>query len=201
MGEVKSNFRCWATRPSCHSLRAEHASHTVANVCRFGPAFRERDWQRLKIKDVTRGPMVWEVKAARVWLVNCDPQTKRSRPTDRQYWLIVARQPITGEIKYFVSNAPASVELLELMRVGFSRWHIEKWFERGKQEAGLGSFEVRTYRSLMRHWVCCEVAMGFLAEQTTRLRGEKSEDHTGAGQPGDEGAGASEAERLVELVA
>lgn len=201
MGEVKANFRCWATRPACNSLRAEHASHTAQNVCRFSPAFRGQGRRRVKIKDVTRGPMVWEVKAARVWLVDRDEPARRSRPTDRQYWLIVARQPSSGEIKYFVSNAPGGVELSQLMQVGFSRWHIEKWFERGKQEAGLGAFEVRTYRSLMRHWMCCEVAMWFLAEQTTRLRGEKSAYHTGAGQPGDQRADAPATECLVELVA
>ena len=201
MGEVKANFRCWATPPACASLRAEHASHTVANVCRFSPPFRGQGWRRVKIKDVTRGPVVWHVKAARVWLVDHDEQTRRSRPTDRRYWLIVARQPTSGEIKYFLSNAPARVDLSELMQVGFSRWHIEKWFERSKQEAGLGAFEVRTYRSLIRHWVCCELAMWFLAEQTTRLRGEKSTHHARTGQPGDERADAPAAERLVALVA
>jgi hypothetical protein len=30
-------------------------------------------------------------------------------------------------------------------------WHVEKWFERAKQETGFGDFEVRTYRSLIRH--------------------------------------------------
>lgn len=201
MGEVKANFRCWTRRPACVSLRAEHASHTVANLGRFSPTFRRQPWRTMKIKDVTRGPMTWQVKAARLWLVDRDRQTQRSRPTDRQYWLIVARQPVSGEIKYFVSNAPASVELSELMQVGFSRWHIEKWFEHGKQEVGLGAFEVRTYRSLIRHWVCCQVAMWFLAEQTTRLRGEKSTHHPGTSQPGDQRAGASAVECLVELVA
>lgn len=55
MGEVKANFRCWATRPACNSLRAEHASHTAQNVCRFSPAFRGQGRRRVKIKDVTRG--------------------------------------------------------------------------------------------------------------------------------------------------
>ena len=51
----------------------------------------------------------------------------------------------TGEIKYFLSNAPASAAVVALLRVAFGRWHIEKWFERAKQETGFGAFEVRTY--------------------------------------------------------
>ena len=75
------------------------------------------------------------------------------------------------------------------MEIAFSRWHVEKWFERGKQECGFGAFEVRTYTSLLRHWLASRLAMYFLADQTTRLRGEKSADHTGTGSRCDEHAG------------
>ena len=122
---------------------------------------------------------MWEIKAARVHLV--DTTGSVTVPTDRKYWLIVARNPATDEVKYFVSNAPASTSLQEMMATAFARWHIEKWFERAKQEAGFGAFEVRTYKSLIRHWLCARMAMYFLAEQTQRLRGEKSADHAGAG--------------------
>jgi len=179
IGEVPVNFYCWPARPRWRSSQAAHAAKRVDNVCRFSPAFREQEWKRIHIKDTTRGPVVWEVKAARVHLV--DASTQPSRPTDRQYWLIVARNPATQEYKYFVSNTPKRAKLKELLAVAFARWHIEMWFQRAKQETGFGSFEVRTYQSLIRHWLCSRVAMYFLAAQTERLRGEKSADHAGAG--------------------
>jgi SRSO17 transposase len=95
--------------------------------------------------------------------------------------LIVAKNPQNGKTKYFVSNAPVSASLKRLLEIAFCRWHIEKWFERGKQECGFGAFEVRTYTSLIRHWLSARLAMYFLARQTQRLRGEKSTDHSGAG--------------------
>ena len=61
-----------------------------------------------------------------------------------------------------------------MLQVAFARWHVEKWFERAKQEAGFGAFEVRTYVSLIRHWLSSRVAMYFLAAETQRFRGEKS---------------------------
>ena len=126
--------------------------------------------------------MVWEVKAARVHLVDAsNPDHNISYPTDRRYWLIVARNPATGEVKYFVSNASAKASLKELLSVGFCRWRVEKWFERAKQEAGLGAFEVRTYTSLIRHWLSSRMVMYFLAAETQRLRGEKSADYAGTG--------------------
>ena len=148
-------------------------------MCRYSPVFRNRSWHRLTVKETTRGPAVWELKAGRVHLV--DTTGGKSKPTDREYWLLVLRNPNTGEHKYFVSNAAGGANWKQMMRAAFARWHVEMWFERAKQETGLGSFEVRTYTGLIRHWLCSRIGMYFLAEQTERLRGEKSADHTGAG--------------------
>jgi len=198
IGEARPNFLCWPTLPKYGSLRGAFASKRVDNVCRFSPVFREKKWHRMVVKTTTRGPAVWEVKAARVHLVDASGPT--SRPTDRLYWLIVARNPKTGEIKYFVSNAPGNATLKAMMTAAFARWHVEKWFERAKQEAGFGAFEVRTYTSLIRHWLCSRMVMYFLAVQTQRLRGEKSADHPGTSGPGRQYAGLGDLEPLVALV-
>jgi SRSO17 transposase len=129
-----------------------------------------------------------------------DASKKPSRPTDRQYWLIVARNPDTKEYKYFVSNAPKKTKLDEMLRAAFARWHVEMWFGRAKQETGFGAFEVRTYQSLIRHWLCSRMAMYFLAAQTERLRGEKSADHPGAGGGSGEWSGVSDMEPLLAFV-
>lgn len=199
IGEVRSNFLCWPTLPKYGSLRGPFASKRVDNVCRFSPIFREKKWHRIQVKETTRGPMVWEVKSARVHLVDASGST--SKPTDRRYWLIIARNPKTSEIKYFVSNAPGNTTLKTMMTVAFARWHVEKWFERSKQEAGFGAFEVRTYTSLIRHWLCSRMVMYFLAAQTQRLRGEKPADHAGTGGRSHEGLGQPDMEPLPAFVA
>ncbi len=200
VGEVPRNFLCWPKRPACRSFQDAHAAKRVDNICCFSPVFRDQKWRSVKIKDTTRGPAIWEVKSARVHLVDKYGEGVASEPTDRQYWLIVARNPATSEYKYFVSNAAAGVSLIEMLRAAFARWHVEKWFERAKQEAGLGAFEVRTYKSLIRHWLCSAMAMYFLADQTERLRGEKSADHPGAGGRRDERAGDKDLEDVPLFV-
>jgi len=195
IGEVRANFLCWPSRPAYCSLQRAHAPKRVDNVCRFSPVFRDRDWYRITVKETTRGPQIWELKAGRVHLV--DTTGGRSQPTDREYWLIVARNTATGEYKYFLSNAAGGACWKQMMTAAFARWHVELWFERAKQEAGLGAFEVRTYMSLMRHWLCSRMAVFFLAEQTERLRGETSADHPGAGGRGGQRPGDADLEPLL----
>lgn len=192
VGEVPANFRAWVKRPACRSTQAGHAARRADHLVRHSPAFTGEDWRICKVKEGTRGPVVWRYRAAQVHMTRQDHQANRTVPTDRRYWLIVMENPATQEIKYVVSNAPESVSPETCIRVLLSRWHIEKWFERAKQEAGLGAFEVRTYTSLIRHWLCVRVAMGFLSEQTTGLRKKKSPDHLRAGSP-DRGTPGGEA--------
>ena len=188
IGEVRATFFAWAPQPCCRSGRAEHAAKRVDNLVTYSPAFRKQPWVRYKIKTTTAAAVEWEVKAAQVQLVyeaGRDRPDGRSVPSQRRYWLIVARNVANGEIKYFVSNAlDASLE--EMLRVAWARWHVEVWFERAKQEVGLGAFEMRNYPGLIRHWLICGMVMLFLTEQTNRLRGEKSGDHVRAGGPGSE---------------
>ena len=183
VGEVQPRFNAWATPPACCSGRAEHSSKRVDRLVTYSPVFTDQPWVRYKIKTTTRRAVVWEVKTAMVQLVaQPDPgHHGRSVPTDRRYWLIAARNPATKEMKYFVSNAPASTSVEEMLQAAWARWHVEKWFERAKQEVGLGAFEVRTYQSLIRHWLISGMVMLFLTEQTIRLRGEKSGHHLRAG--------------------
>jgi SRSO17 transposase len=194
IGEVRANFECWATAPACHSLQAAHAPREVRNLLAHSPVFYRQEWTEVVIKDTTCSPQRWRYKAARVQIT--DTSRGHNVPSDRRYWLIVAESLATGEIKYFLSNAPASARILALLQVAFSRWHVEKWFERAKQETGFGAFEVRTYDGLLRHWLCSRLAMYFLAEQTQRLRGEKPVDHAGAGGAGGQHSGG---ETLADL--
>lgn len=202
VGWVPPDFRCWTTLPHWCSGRAEHSSREVEKLAAHSPAFTRQSWQTAKIKEVTRGYSTWRFKATRVHMVaqmapgNHGPAT----PTDRKYWLIAAENLHTNERKYLASNAGEDADPIELLRIGLGRWHVEKWFERAKQEAGLGDFEVRTYVSLIRHWLCSRLAMFFLSSQTKRLRGEKSAHHLRTSGHGSQRSDVEALETVPELV-
>jgi SRSO17 transposase len=175
--EVPANFRCWPTYPTYDSMQRPFAAKRADNAATRGKPFCRQPWQTVELARQTLGPQTWKVKAGQVHLQN------DGKPTGRTYWLIVARNVATGETKHFVSNAPPHTPLLKLLKVAFSRWGIEHVFRLVKTEIGFGHFEGRSWLGLLRHMILCMVVMLFVAEQTDKLRGEKSADHNGADGP------------------
>ena len=87
---------------------------------------------------------------------------------------VTAINEATGEVKYFVTNA-VDEPLVRVLRAAFRRATIEHAFRLAKQEAGVMHYEGRQYGGLVRHLVMALVVLGFVAEQTERLRGKNPE--------------------------
>lgn len=135
-------------------------------------------WTTYRVKDTDKGPVLWEVRETEFY-------EQHDELPDSKQRLLVAREVMKGEMKYFLANAPASVPVKDLLTVAFSRWNIERNFEDAKGEVGLDHFEVRQYGAIRRHLAVSDVSLLFLAKQTARLRGEKSVVELRAGQAGD----------------
>jgi SRSO17 transposase len=166
--EVPANLPCFPSLPKYNSLQRPFAAKRADNAGMFGKPFKGKPWTTIKLARKTLADQEWQVRAAQVYL-----SRGGGRPTERTYWLIVAKSARTGEVKYFVSNAPPSTGLLTLMKVAFTRAGVEHVFRLAKTEIGFGHFEGRSYRGLMRHMTLCQLVLLFAAEQTDRLRGEK----------------------------
>ena len=106
------------------------------------PGVRAVKAKTFRMSQESGAPMIWQAKAVDVVLGNDD------RPRRR---LIKARNRETGEVKYFIARSDKRVGLRALLRVGFSRWHVEHLFRVAKSEIGLTHFEGRSYVSLKRH--------------------------------------------------
>ena len=152
--EIPSNLTGWlASRgPESKSRRVDRLWE------RGGPS-----WETWHIKDMEKGPAVWEARAVRF------QPTEEGVAGDEQ-WLIIVRNVLSSEVKYFLCNAPEDASLGTMLRVAFYRWHIERLFRESKQETGLDHFEGRTYLGWRRHLLLTSVSILFLSEQRDRLR-------------------------------
>ncbi len=120
-------------------------------------------WQRHTSREGSQGPQVADFAFRRVVAV-------RDGLPGPDVWLLLRRSRAEGEVKYFLSNAPADVAHAQLVRLSGLRWPIELCFEVGKQELGMGDYEVRSWRGWHHHRTLVLVAMAFLVRLQTRLK-------------------------------
>lgn len=147
--------------------RCERKPSEVQNLAAYSPAFREQTPQRYRIKDTHRGSEVWEVRWHTCWR-----KASTNKLVSNQGTLIVARNVLTGETKYFLSNrVPArdGWSLRKLLRVAFGRWPIEDCFREAKEELGLDHFECRGWRCIHRHLYVTVLSQLFCARVRQQL--------------------------------
>lgn len=177
--EIPSNLCGWTRKPGVEPAGTTQASGRPSRAPHVGagqPAARPvsklwkrggPSWTTFRVKETQKGPEVWHVRQTCFYPNNSGLPGRESR-------LVIAKHALSGEVKYFLSDAAPDVPLQTLLYVAFSRWHIERLFEDGKEEVGFDHFEVRNYKSLKRHLVLTNLSLYFLCEQTTRLRKKKS---------------------------
>jgi hypothetical protein len=137
MVEVPCDTTGW-TRAMTESR--DDARRVDALWARGGPS-----WEAYHVKDTEKGPVVWEARAVRF-------RPHEDGGAGEEQWLLVARNCLTGEVKYFLSNAPGSTPREAMLRVAFTRWQVEHLFHEAKGEVGRrsGPLAVRpvlTYRA------------------------------------------------------
>ncbi|OWK34632.1 Mobile element protein [Fimbriiglobus ruber] len=189
VAEVPTNFHGWMTKPrvlrkgptrprrgrpkTYPRLAAKASSCEVGNLLRYSPVFRRQAWRRYRVKDTTRGPEVWEVKWAAFGRKADD-----GLPSRRQC-LMVIRNVVTGDVKYFVSNrvpGDPGISLRFLLRVAVSRWSVEDCFRQAKEELGLDHYEVRGWRCVHRHFYLTQLSQLFCARLRQTFAAQNARD-------------------------
>jgi SRSO17 transposase len=150
---VRCNERLW----SVHEGR--FGTHAAAALAASLPATA---WQCLSAGPGTKGERLYDWARVRL-----------ARPTGPAWahWLLIRRSRSKPEkCAYYVVFAPAAASLAELAHVAGQRWTIEECFEAGKQEVGLGDYEIRSWQGWYRHITLAMLALAFLVALRVTLR-------------------------------
>lgn len=181
--EVPPNARAWLTKPKVlkkppqnrtgrprkypRLRKRDEKPNEVQNLAKHSLTFREQTPQRYRIKDTHRGSEVWEIRWHTCWR-----KTHTKKLVSRQCALIVARNALTDETKYFLSNRVSGRDgwsLRKMLRVAFGRWPIEDCFRESKEELGLDHFECRGWRCIHRHLYVTILSQLFCARVRQQL--------------------------------
>jgi SRSO17 transposase len=204
VAEIPVDLRGWTKPPQVHyqdhprdraagtkgvrrRLKVRNAPAVeVRNLLKHSPVLRKVKWERFRVKDGEKGPMVVEAKRIPFWI-----KDEKGMPSGPYHLLIVRPVLHPAEVKFFLSNAAESTTVETLLLVAYSRWRIERMFEDSKTELGMDHFEVRKYPSILRHLVLTCVSHLFLAEFCLAHRGEKSGPDRVPGSNGDPAVGSA----------
>jgi len=152
--------------PAPTKERLHPASPAPQRVDEWAAAVPPARWQRYRLREGSKGPLVAEFVAVRVVAV-------RDRLPGPEGWLLIRRTvPEPGgdaTYKYYLSNAPADIPLAELVRLSGLRWPIEACFTECGQELGLDDYEVRSWRGWHHHTTLVILAHHFLVRLQRRL--------------------------------
>lgn len=121
---------------------------------------KEEAWQKIILRDSTKGEVVVNVLHKRVWLWDNIEEKARC------WYLIVRREIDSPEtIKYTLSNAPEGTHIQQLAFMQGQRYWIEQAIKEGKSNSGLGDYQVRGWRGWHHHIALVIVALLFMLEE------------------------------------
>ncbi len=116
-------------------------------------------WHNIRVREGTKGTVFVRSRRRRVWLWDGEEKTARN------WWLVFIIDPLTGELKHFISNAKASVTLTKLVQKHATRFWIERAFQDGKTSVGMADYQARGWIAWHHHMSLVMLAMLFLLKE------------------------------------
>ena len=109
-------------------------------------------------------------------------------------WPKGAKEPYHCYLAHF-HREPSKALCLKLSR---SRWHVEQYFQRSKDDLGLDHYEGRSWRGFHHHLVMSAIAYLFIL--TTYLAAKKNFWSDVGEDPGSDPAVATEIDRTLPIL-
>lgn len=145
----------------------------VKTLCRSLPA---RAWTRVEVRDGEKEPLVVEIVKRRV-------AGKLDRKVGPEETLVIIRiLDEEGVVKhdYYLSNASGDTPLRQFARVANAAHRIEECIKRGKSQAGMADYQVRTWLGWHHHITLSLIATWFLVREARRGKKMDASDHGSA---------------------
>jgi SRSO17 transposase len=112
-------------------------------------------WRPLLLREGSKGPLVHEFAAVRVWAM-------RHYKPGPAIWLLLRRTTEKTDLKYYVSNASADTPWQHIALAGSTRWRVEECLEDGKMHLGMADCEARSWNSWHHHMALVAMAHLFV---------------------------------------
>jgi SRSO17 transposase len=171
MAEVPHSTRGWRRRPKTEVPRPSSdtgrpptrvqlvvGASKAKRVDAIAKELNGNQWHRFTLQEGTKGPLVADIAAIRVTVVE-------DGLPGRDEWFVfrrsVGRRPV---LKTYRCNAPADTPRETLARMTGMRWPVEQTNEECKTELGMDHYEVRSWTGWHHHMTMTMLSHHFLVQ-------------------------------------
>ena len=174
VGDVRDNVRI-SLEPITYSL-PEKPSHSkgrkfkhkridqaLTSLSQYCGQLDLEDFKQLHFRDGTKQKIRAYFHQREVWLPVGNQQTLRLQ--------LIIRKDLDGKLKYSLANMHKESLLTIAKRQG-QRVFVEKIFEEGKNQIGMGDYQVRSWAGFHRHMTLCFLAFYYMTLQKIKYRSE-----------------------------
>lgn len=149
--------------------RYDYGNHRPLSALQVAQQLPPTAWQEITWNQGSKGPLRSRFAAVRIHAAH--DYYYGVPPRDEEWLLIEWPEGEPKPTDYWISNLPADLPLIELVRFGKMRWHVEQDYQQLKEELGLDHFEGRSWPGWNRHVTLVMIAFAFLLQE--RIRGQK----------------------------
>lgn len=130
--------------------RAEQSLISVKDYCR---KLTEQDFKLLHFRDGTKQKIKAYFHQKEIWLPTEDEKVLKLQ--------LIIRKDIDGSLKYSLTNMHQE-SLLSIAKRQGQRVFVEKIFEEGKNQIGMGDYQVRSWSGFHKHMTLCFLAFYYM---------------------------------------
>lgn len=136
------------------------AQTTAIRVDKWVEQQPDEQWQRVAIRESTKGKLFVDILHRQVWLWDGEEATAK-------LWHLIVRRELNSPAKkkYSLSNASSDISSEKLAYMQAQRYWVERPFQDGKNECGLGDYQARGWLAWHHHMTLVMMAMLFMLEQ------------------------------------
>ena len=169
VGDVKANINIFLIEPKLSIPQSRgktgrkpsklKASLTPVNIENYAKTFNQDQWEIVQVRDGVKGKMKVCFHRKEVWIWD------ENKDYTQCYSLILRKETDGSDIKYSFTNAPQACSSQKLAYMQGQRYFVEKTFKEGKNQVGMGDYQVRSWDGFHRHIAICMMALNFIMEQ------------------------------------
>ena len=198
--QVEPTHKAWTVPVTLERKRTRYVLASNApeskSLAEIVAGFSDQHWKHCKWKAANGRVRSTRLSWCEVYL---EHRLRQHGQEPEKVWLVVDwPADATEPYNYYLAHLhrpPTKARCLKLSR---TRWHIEQYFQRAKDDLGLDHFEGRSWRGFHHHLVLSAVAYQFILVQHLRTK-KHFWCHVGA-DPANDSAMSGEGERLLQLL-